>query len=236
MIRTHVTYIPASTDVNTEFPRWIIQNCAHTSMVLDVGAGNGMSGHAKIIKQNVARLVGIDPDDTINMHPCLDERFQVAVEDFASGHSRVFDCLYTRFVLEHVANPRDFLLACRSLLKSGGMLFGVTPNFWHYFGMATKLSASLGIEDWLLTRLIGAQAKNAYHFPTKYRLNSLRVLKRDLEQAGFREVEFVYFDPPRNFRYVFPRWLRWFPYLYSRLVYFLKLPRLMGFIMFKATA
>jgi 2-polyprenyl-3-methyl-5-hydroxy-6-metoxy-1,4-benzoquinol methylase len=236
MIRTHVTYIPANTDVNTEFPRWIIQNCAHTSMVLDVGAGNGMTGHAKIIKQNVARLVGIDPDDKIKVHPCLDERFQVAVEDFANGHGHDFDCLYTRYVLEHVDNPREFLSACRSLLKPGGMLFGVTPNLWHYFGMATKLSASLGIEDWLLTRLIGTRTKNSYHFPTKYRLNSMRVLKRTLEQVGFREVEFVYFDPPRNFTYCFPKGLRWFPGLYSRFVYALKLPWFMGLIMFKAIA
>jgi len=236
MIRTHVSYLQGNTELNKEFPSWITQNCDSASIVLDVGAGNGRTGHAQVIKQEVACLVGIDPDDSINVHPCLDERYQVTVEDFANDHCRDFDCLYTRFVLEHVANPHDFLVACRSLLKPGGMLFSVTPNLWHYFGMATKLCASLGIEDWLLTRLIGVQAKNSYHFPTMYRLNSMRVLKRALEQAGFREVEFIFFDPPQGFGYVFPGWLRWFPSLYSRLVYMLKLPRFMGLIMLKATA
>lgn len=236
MIRTQISSLPSKTDVRTEFPRWVIEHCDHTSIVLDVGAGRARSVNPAIIQQKVASLVGIDPDPTIAQNPYLDERYQLSIEDFAKDRCSCFDCLYTIFVLEHITHPSVFFSACRSLLKSNGMLFGVTPNLWHYFGMAAKLSVSLGIEDWLLGRLVGARLKGEYHFPTAYRLNSIRSIRRALAQAGFREVEFRCFDPPNRFEYVLPKELRWFPHFYSRLVYGLRLSQIMGLIMFRAAA
>ncbi len=236
MIPTKLSSLPSTTDVLIDFPRWVTQHCDHTAIVLEVGAGKGKDGEAVPIQQKVARLIGIDPDSAIAQNPYLDERYQMSIEDFAKDRDFSFDCLYTIAVLEHITRPREFLSACRSLLKPGGMLFGVTPNLWHYFGMATKLSASLGIEDWLLERLIGTQAKASYHFPTAYRLNSIRAIRSTLEQAGFQEIEFKCFDSPNNCEYVFPKLLRWFPSFYSRLVYTLRLPQFMGLIMFRATA
>lgn len=236
MIRTQLSSLPPKTDVLTDFPLWVTHYCNHSSIVLDVGAGQGRTGNPAIIRQKVARLVGVDPDATVMQNPYLDERYQTSIEDFARSQGPNFDCLYMRFVLEHVTHPREFLSACRSLLKPGGMLFGVTPNIWHYFGMTTKLSAKLGIEDWLLERLIGARAKASYHFPTAYRLNSLRTIRHALSVTGFREVEFRCFDQTNRFESYFPKPLRWFPGFYSRSVYTLKLPQIMGLIMFRATA
>ena len=235
MIRTQVSILPSYIDAQTEFARWVIKYCDHTSIVLDVGAGKGITGCARIIHQKVAHLVGVDPDTAIEENPYLDERHQTSIEDFAYGRDSSFDCLYAHFVLEHLTRPYEFLSSCRSLLKPGGMLFGVTPNLWHYFGMATKLSASLGIEDWLLERLIGAPAKAAYHFPTTYRINSIQVMKRVLAHAGFQEIEFICFDAPKGFEYCLPKVLRWFPGLYSSVVYALRIPQIMGHIMFRAT-
>lgn len=234
MIRSQLSILPSNTDVLIEFPRWVTQHCDRTSIVLDVGAGRGTTASAAVIRQKVALLVGVDPDASIAQNPYLDERYQASIEDFAKDRGPSFDCLYTMFVLEHVTQPQEFLSACRSLLKPGGMLFGVTPNLWHYFGLAAKLSASLGIEDWLLDRLIGSEAKNSYHFPTAYHLNSVRVLRHKLLRSAFREVEFRCFDRAYGFEHCFPKPLRRFPSIYSRLVYMLGVPHIMGSIMFKA--
>lgn len=236
MIRTLVSFLPADVDVHTEFSRWITQYCDSNSKVLDVGAGKGRTGHAALIRPHVGRLVGVDPDAEIEQNPYLHEHHQASIEEFAKNYDAHFNCLYARFVLEHVTRPHDFLSACKSLLKPGGMLFGLTPNLWHYFGMTTKICATLGIENWLLGHLIGAQARNSYHFPTSYRLNSISCLRRTLEQAGFQAVEIICLDPPRGFEYCFPKGLRWFPSLYSRFVYSIKQPRIMGLIMFRAIA
>lgn len=236
LIQTQLSYVPPHTDVKAEFHTWIMQHCDATSVVLDVGAGKGRTGHAAVIKQEVASLVGVDPDSSIGLNPYLDERYQMTIEDFAKDHHSCFDCLYTTSVLEHVTNPYAFLSACKSLLKPGGMLFSLTPNLWHYFGMATKVSSLLGIEDWLLERLVGEQVKNSYHFPTAYRLNSVRTIKRTLMSTGFRKVDFKFMDSPLYFRYCIPKPLQWFPTLYTELVYRLQIPQLMGLLMFKATA
>src|SRR6266567_2141062 len=204
MIRTQLSYLPSTIDVQTEFSRWFTQYCNTTSSVLDVGAGRGRTGHAAIIRPQVSRLVGVDPDGSIIENPYLDERYQASIEEFAKKRDSCFDCLYSTSVLEHVTDPYEFLLACGSLLKPGGMLFSVTPNLWHYFGITTRISATLRIEDWLLDRLVGAQFKASYHFPTAYCLNNIRILKRILAQTGFREVEFKCVDPPNGFEYVFP--------------------------------
>jgi SAM-dependent methyltransferase len=235
MIRTQISSLPPTIDVNAVFPHWIIEHCNQTSRVLEVGAGKDRNGHAALIQPAVGELVGVDPDAAIAENPHLDARYQLSLEEFAREQQTSFDCLYAAFVLEHVAQPAEFLAACRRLLKPGGMLFGLTPNLWHYFGSATRLSASLGIEDWLLERLIGREHKHAYHFPTAYRLNSLRTLRKALQRAGFEEVEFRYCDPPVRFRYVLPGPLRWFPQVYSRIVYALRLRPLMGMMMFRAT-
>jgi SAM-dependent methyltransferase len=235
-IRTQLSSLPSHIDVLTEFPRWITQHCDSTSIVLDVGAGQGKTGNAVIIRQKVARLVGVDPDSNIMQNPYLDECYQTSIEDFAKSHDSDFDCLYATFVLEHITEPRKFLSACRSLLKPGGMLFGITPNLWHYFGLTTKLSALLGIEDWLLGHLMGTGVKNSYHFPTAYCLNSIRAIRHTLAQTGFQEVEFRCTDQTRRFKSYFPKPLRWLPSSYSRLIYMLRLPQLMGLIMFRATA
>ena len=236
MIQTQLSHLPSKTDAMTEFPRWITQHCNQSSIVLDVGAGEGINGYAEQIRSKVGRLVGVDPSSGIELNPYLDERYHASIEDFAQGRGPDFDCLYAMFVLEHVTHPQAFLSACRSLLKPGGMLFGLTPNLWHYFGMATKFSSTMGIEEWLLERLVGTRVKAAYHFPTTYRLNSIRTIKRMLEETGFRDVEFRYFDSPHRFEYCFPKPLRWFPSVYSRLVYTLGLSKFMGIIMFRATA
>src|SRR5260370_36158330 len=109
MIGTQISSLSSNIDVRTEFPRWVIQHCDRSSIVLDVGAGSGRNKALEIIRQNVARVVGIDPDPAVMQNPYLDERYQVTIEDFAKNRGSNFDCLYTMFVLEHVTHPYEFL-------------------------------------------------------------------------------------------------------------------------------
>jgi SAM-dependent methyltransferase len=236
VIQTHVSSLPPTVDVLAEFPSWVAQHCDGKSAVLEVGAGRGKDGEAAIIRQKVRHLVGIDPDAGILENPYLDERYQTSIEGFARDRAACFDCVYSIAVLEHVTHPHEFFAACRSLLRPGGSMLGATPNLWHYFGVATQVSARLGIQEWLLERLIGVQHKESYHFPAQYRANSIRKIQRVLAQTGFSSVEFRCFDHPQAFEYVFPAAVRWLPASYSRAVYSLRVPAFMGLIMFRATA
>ena len=228
--------LPATTDISEAFPLWIKQHTTSQSLVMDVGAGRGRIPGPSLIKPHIGHLVGVDPDPDIAHNPYLDEWYCATLEDFAHSSKNTFDVLYCIFVLEHVNHPEAFFAACRSLLKPGGMLFAVTPNLWHYFGLATTISARLGIQDWVLDRLIGRLAKEDYHFPTTYRANSVAAITRLLRLAGFASVEFCCFDNPISYQYIIPKSWHWCPRIYSWLMYRLRLPQFMGTIMFATTA
>jgi SAM-dependent methyltransferase len=230
-----MTTLPASANVKSALLDWITEYCTPDTFVLDIGAGKDRNQIDASIQPRVLRLVGIDPSEDIFFNPSVHEQYQTSLENFAKGTQEKFDVLFCTMVLEHVTDPGAFFSACRQLLKPEGMFFAVTPNIWHYFGLATKITSSLKINEWLLDRLIGKQAKEAYHFPTVYKVNSLRAIRNILTRTGFHDVEFRCFDNWIEYRYVLPKQLHWFPKLYSRQVYRFNLLHLMGRIMFRAT-
>ena len=231
-----ISILPASSYFKSAFLDWITQYCTSDACVLDIGAGKDRNQIDASIQPRVLRVVGIDLSEDILFNQSVHERHQISLEDFSQGTHEKFDILFCTMVLEHVTHPDAFFSACRHLLKPGGMFFAVTPNMWHYFGLATKITSTLKMNEWLLDRLIGKQAKEAYHFPTFYRVNSLSAIRNMLIRTGFNDVEFRCFDNWIEYRYVLPRQLHWFPKLYSRLVYRFNLHSMMGRIMFRAIA
>jgi 2-polyprenyl-3-methyl-5-hydroxy-6-metoxy-1,4-benzoquinol methylase len=234
MILMRLNGLPATTDNNAAFTAWIAEYCTAESLVLDIGAGRDRNGIDASLQPRIKHLVGIDPSENILANSGVHERHQSNLEDFAQGEQRRFDVLLTAWVLEHISDPLAFFTACRRLLKPGGMFFALTPNMWHYFGLVTKVCGRLGIEDWMLDRLMRAEQKAQYHFPTTYHVNSLRSIRHMLTHTGFQYVEFRCFDVPSGYNYVIPEPLRWFPRLYAHLVYRFNLLSLMGTIMFRA--
>lgn len=234
MILTQLGSLPATTTWPAAFSDWLVEYCTPESFVLDIGAGRDRNGFDTLLRPRVKHLVGIDPSEDILANPSVHERHQCSLEDFAQEEQRKFDVLLAVMVLEHISDPLAFFTACRYLLKPGGMFFAVTPNMWHYFGLLTKACARLNIEDWILDRLIGAEQKTQYHFPTTYRINSLRTIRSMLTLTDFQHVEFRCLDVPTGYNYVIPEPLRWFPRLYAHLVYRFHLLSLMGTIMFRA--
>jgi 2-polyprenyl-3-methyl-5-hydroxy-6-metoxy-1,4-benzoquinol methylase len=229
-----MSILSASAYTKNAFPEWILEYCTRATRVLDVGAGKDRNQIDAAIQPCVVRIVGVDPSEDILFNSSVHEHYHGSLENFARETHEQFDILFCTMVLEHITNPDTFFSACRQLLKPGGMFFAITPNMWHYFGLATKITSILNINEWLLDRLIGREAKEAYHFPTFYKVNSLSAIQKVLTRTGFQDVEFRCFDNWIEYRYVFPRRLHWFPKLYSRLVYRFKLHSLMGRIMFRA--
>lgn len=229
-----LSVLPLGADPLKIFPEWVVAHCNTTTRALEIGAGRGDFGYPQLIRKRVCHLTGVDPDKAVLDNPYVDEAHQMSVEEFSRGHAQQFDCAYAFFVVEHVTEPARFLSACRTVLKPGGMFFALTPNLWHYFGMMAKVSSALNLEDWLLTRLRGHDVKQSYHFPTRYRLNDVRTIRRLANVTGFRKVEIRCFDMPERFASYLPTRLHWGPSLYGRTVHALHLPQFMGFLMFKA--
>jgi len=216
------------------FDRWVAQSIQPGSTVLNIGAGADRSGHLPRIRARAGRLVGIDPSERIHDNATVDERHQLTLEQFAPSHQSEFDVAFSVFVLEHVADAPGFTAACSTVLRPGGVLMGLTVNRWHYFGLSTWAATRLGISEWLLSKVRYNDQIAAYHYPTEYRMNTIRSLSRLLDDAGFRTVEFRMWDLPSMYTPYLPARLDGLATVWQRLAYQLDRPNLMGHLTFKA--
>ncbi|MGH9292508.1 MAG: class I SAM-dependent methyltransferase [Acidimicrobiales bacterium] len=200
---------------------WVATVATPKSNLLDVGAGDGDDHYASLIRPLVARMVGVDPSASGGTNPALDEAHAETVESFAAHNAGRFDVGLAVYVAEHVAEPEAFLRACRSCLEPGGSLFVLTPNLWHYFGLAARAVTALGIDDQLL-RLLRAKRPghdHVAHFAVSYRMNTASALARQGAAAGFASLEIAHLENPSVFETYFPGRLALLPQAYAYVVH-----------------
>ena len=234
-IRHEVRAVPSPHAAVAGFARWVAKECPQDARVLNIGAGCNLSGSLGPVRRRAGVLVGVDPDPSINDNPTLDEGHCESLEDYAATGPEPFDLAFSVFVLEHVQDPEAFTQACARVLQPGGVLMGLTVNMWHYFGLATWAATRAGVADRLLPHLRPRSQVDGYHFPTEYRINSIRTMMRHLENSGFDAVEFRCWDLPSMYEPYLPGPVRGVAGLYNKAVYKIGSPHLMGHITFRAT-
>ncbi len=234
MLERTIRVVPAPKRRATAYAKWIAESCSPGGQTLNIGAGYNRSDALAAVNAKSPYMVGIDPDESIQANAALDERYQLSMEGFAPGAPARFDVAFSIYVLEHVENPAAFIEACAHVLKPGGVLFGLTLNRYQYFGFTTWAATRLGVSEVLLKRLKTPDQIADYHFPTQYRLNTIRTITRHLDRAGFRSVEFRCFDQPKRYAYYLPDRLKGFSYGYTRIAYAIGRPSLMGHLSFRA--
>lgn len=234
MISRTVTAVPPPTRGLQPFAAWIAKDVRPGAQVLNIGAGRNNSGALRPVLRRSPYIVGIDPDESIHDNSTVQERHQVALEDFAADNAERFDVIFSVYVLEHVADPSGFLAACGRVLRPGGVHFGLTLNVRQYFGFCTWAASRLGVAESLLRRLKDEALVAHNHHPTTYRMNSIGALSRGLDRAGFTAVEFRCYDHTDRYAWYLPKPLVGLSSLYTRAVYALDAPTLMGHLSFRA--
>jgi SAM-dependent methyltransferase len=230
---SNVARLSPNTPQFDELLEWIASAHPGPISVLDVGGGGGFYDFPAALRARARRMVGVDPDAGVMARPWLDEGHRALVEDFAPTTGERFNVALCVYVMEHVEAPGPFLEAVKSLLAPGGSCFGVTPNLWHYFGLASAGAARAGTQEWLLRRLRPPELIEAYHSPVRYRCNTIARLRATALDAGFRGAEFRVLEQAGMFETYFPMWLRWAPRTYSRGVNQWAQPTLFGTILFR---
>jgi SAM-dependent methyltransferase len=97
-----------------------------------------------------------------------------------------FDVVNCRLVIEHVDFPAVVLNEFYRVLKPGGRLAIFTPNLLHYFGAAASLTPHW-FHVWFNSRVRGFDHEDI--FPTHYRANTPRRIRRLALESGFSRAE-----------------------------------------------
>jgi 2-polyprenyl-3-methyl-5-hydroxy-6-metoxy-1,4-benzoquinol methylase len=121
------------------------------------------------------------------------------VQDYAKTHSEKFDAITSFEVLEHVAEPLDFLQTIRTLLKKDGLLILSTPNLDDPYCLRQRIPPAMP--------------------PIHINFFSRRSLKPLLERAGLTTVRtFTLPIPTSTVRNVCGKsgFLARLPYLFAR--------------------
>ena len=162
-----------------------------SSVVIDFGCGRGEHAEDRVefrrnlrcFKGRVAKVIGIDVDVIGRSNPTIDEFRALTHGQKWPVPDGSVDVVICDSVLEHVAEPRQFFAEAARVLAGGGMLCIRTTNVLSYVGVAAKLLPN-NLHKSVLHWVQGIRQDNDV-FPTLYRCNTIRALRRALKQNGF---------------------------------------------------
>ena len=179
-------YSPEEYDNDSVFLRMVEEHVRPGSCVLDLGAGAGQrwSHGLKSRTKPAGTVVGADFDPSVTRNPLLDEAIVLQGSGLPFADNS-FDVVFTRYVMEHVTSPAEFLSEIHRVLVPGGMFLFLTPNKWHYVCMAARCTPA-----WfhrVYNRWRGRAESDT--FPTVYQLNSRSAIRRHFDEAGLLERE-----------------------------------------------
>src|SRR5205085_11778169 len=157
---------------------------------LDVGCGRQliprwMNGQAEWETRLAARgglLVGVDPDFAAlrdNRSCQFKLNADAAALPFA-GDS--FDLITSNMVFEHVEAPLPLLAEIRRVLRPGGQLLVLTPNWLDIVTIAARVVPNR-FHAGLVTRVETRRAEDVY--PTHFHFNRPRTVERLQRHAGY---------------------------------------------------
>lgn len=168
----------ASRDAQVRLRELLDAELRPDSRVLELGAGTGRIPQHDL-KGRCAELVGADFDPRVLDNPRLD-RGVVLEGDALPIEDASFDLAVSIAVLEHVERPGRFLGEVARVLRPGGAFVSLTPNRWHYVSLAAAVTP-MGVHR----RYNAWRGRpEADTFPTRYRLNTARALRRHGAAAG----------------------------------------------------
>jgi len=181
--------------------------------VLDIGSAGGTGAPFNEVYTLAGAIDGVDPDPAVLTSPVFRHRWQSTLEDAAEIPDGAYDAAVAFVVVEHVATPRAFLEKVFRLLKPGGVFYATTVSSHHPFAWTVRVIERLGLKR----AFVGRTEARVNEYPAYYRMNSPRAVAPLAREIGFSRADF-YYHPCVQWDVYFPRWVRFAPNLYDRMV------------------
>jgi SAM-dependent methyltransferase len=174
--------------------------------VLEFGAGRGAGLQddavafrraLRNLQGKVARVVACDIDEAVLEHPAADETLVIQPAAPLPLPDAAFDLILADFVFEHIQDAALVSGELTRVLKPGGWLCARTPNKYGPVSLVTRL-----IDNSRHSRLLRwaqPERKEIDVFPTAFRLNSLRDLRRWFPAERFEHFTYRYEPEPGYF-------------------------------------
>lgn len=174
---------------------------------LDIGCGRHliprwMGGHAEWEAKLVASarlLAGIDPDLAAlrDNNSC---RFKSKADATALPFAdNSFDLVTSNMVFEHVEKPLASLIEIHRVLRPGGRLLLLTPNWLDIVTIAARLVPNR-FHPGIVSRVETRGAADVY--PTYFRFNRPRTVEACLREAGFKQWRIEQIEHPDAYSHV----------------------------------
>ncbi len=152
--------------------------------LLDAGCGRYMRFCKELA--GYARVSGMDLDTTLatdNQTQPFGVRGDLSRIPFRSNS---FDMVISRSVVEHLADPSAVFREFYRVLRPGGRVVILTPNKWDYVSVIAAVTP-YRVHRALVSRIFRVPEDDV--FPTLYRANTMRSMRKALESAGLVEKE-----------------------------------------------
>ena len=197
-------YYPPAADPYRIFEREITSFLQPAHSILDAGCG-ASAALLRMFAPQCAHSTGVDEVEFANdaAEDAAEHRVRLInarLEDLPLEPASV-DLVFSRSVLEHLADPSRVFSEFVRVLKPGGRFVFITPNVWSYPVAAARLVPNrfhAAIVDWAEGR------PDADTFATFYRTNSMRAVRRSAVRAGFEVTSLRYLG-------MFPNYLMFHP-------------------------
>lgn len=177
-----------------------------SAVILDFGAGRGEAlmddtvayrRDLRSFKAKVARVIGVDPDPAVETNPGLDENHVVPVGQTLPLADASVDIIVADYVFEHIGDPAHVAAELTRVLRPGGWLCARTPTRWSLVSLAARLIPNSWHRQIVRRAQPGRKAEDV--FPTAFRMNTRRALRRLFPESSFSHHSYVYVAEPAYF-------------------------------------
>lgn len=172
------------------------------SLVLDFGAGRGAWAEDKslfrkktrCLKGKVKKVYACDIDKAIYLNKNIEEIIDMNDGKVIFPNEKI-DLIIADYVLEHIENPIEFFKEIDRLLKPGGWFCARTPHQYNLISIFAKIIKNKSHSN--ILKFVQPQRNEIDVFPTYYRLNTLKKLKKLFK--NYSDKSFIYRSEPSYF-------------------------------------